>query len=197
MESFNKVETQQQLEQLSARHRVAFAAAVGERLYPNYVIFSEQQGWGNPQLLRSALDVVWKFSAGEEIAEHNLQQLREKLYNIIPSADDFPAAITSAAIDAASAIYEALGVCIDGSAHRAADIAGFAYDTIHMYVQERDDLNYSDPSFDDHIHSDPLMVLELERQRADIDLLRRTTLSQEALDELRRHSRSNKPIYTR
>jgi uncharacterized protein len=46
------------------RKRVLFAASCCERLMPCYETFVAMEKWGDPKVLRIALEEVWKFLQG-------------------------------------------------------------------------------------------------------------------------------------
>ncbi len=49
--------------------------------------------------------------------------------------------------------------------HHIVDIASFCRDSIDMFIQEENDMDYSDPDFEQKILRHPLMVTELQRQK--------------------------------
>lgn len=51
---------EKELEGLPPLHRVAFAASCCERLLPNYNAFYFLENWGDPSVLRTALNEVWQ-----------------------------------------------------------------------------------------------------------------------------------------
>ncbi len=61
---FDEQQLTRDLVALPASHRVAFAASCCERLVPNYQAFALMEDWGNPRLLRRALDAAWKTAEG-------------------------------------------------------------------------------------------------------------------------------------
>jgi hypothetical protein len=62
----------------SAGHRIAFAAALAERLFPLYAAFTAATGKGRPVLLRGALDAVWEAAKGRAIDTVRLQDYLTK-----------------------------------------------------------------------------------------------------------------------
>ena len=177
MEAFSQDKVQLALGSLpSHRHRLAFAAGVCERLLPNYDAFSREVAWGDPTLLRRGLAIVWRVVQGGTVRLAEIRELQAMIRAVTPDTEDFGSPLTSAALDASSAVHEALEACFRDEPRRIAEIATLARDTVDMYVRERDDLHSSDPLFQQRILVDPLMVRELEKQRSDLNLLTRTQL---------------------
>ena len=63
-------------------------------------------------------------------------------------------------------------------------------DTIDMFIQDHDELDYSDPDFEVKILRHPLMIEELEKQRQDIESL--SSVSELPVDFLKRFRQSAK-----
>ena len=63
----------------SPQQRLAFVAALAERLLSLYHSFATATGKGQPELLRSVLDAVWHAARGQPLAPAALQELQTKL----------------------------------------------------------------------------------------------------------------------
>ncbi|MDZ7963803.1 MAG: DUF416 family protein [Nostoc sp. DedSLP03] len=69
---------ERELEALPPMHRVAFAAACCERLYPHYDIYlraAREDDWDGEDLFRVALDEIWQFLAGKKVDVARSRQL--------------------------------------------------------------------------------------------------------------------------
>ncbi|MGR2739881.1 YjaG family protein [Billgrantia sp. Q4P2] len=77
----------QRLQTLSPRHQQAFMAALCERLLPNYVLYAQMTGAGNPAGVKAILDLVWEQLAVRE-ARIDFERQAEKLAELEPPADD-------------------------------------------------------------------------------------------------------------
>jgi hypothetical protein len=186
---FDPEDLGRKLAALPPYHRVAFAAACCERLLPNYAVFSRSDSWGDTGILRTALDEAWRAVERQEVDEPKLRSLLSECERIIPDTEDFDTPLVSAALDAGSAVLETLRLCLDGDQQRAVDVASFARDTVDMFIQERDDMDYDDPRFEERIAEDPLMLRELGKQQADLELLQhRPKLTPSLLKRLREGS---------
>jgi uncharacterized protein YjaG (DUF416 family) len=158
---------ERQLDRLPPGHRVAFAAACCERLLPNYAAFAREVGWGEPATLRSAVDYVWSVLAGGTWNHGEIDRFIKRCDAAIPDTEDFETILVSGALDAGTAVVQTLRALLDGDPKRIVDVASFCRDTVDMYIQNRDQLDYdTDPSFEERIEQDPLMTRELARQSA-------------------------------
>ena len=161
---------------LPPAHRVTFSASCCERLLPNYEGFSLKEAWGDYNFLRKTLDKIWEFAAADVAILEAVPFLRKRCEALAPDTEDFSSVLTSPALDAVSALVETLDCCITGSAESSVRAATSAHDTIYMYIQSRDHLEYDNLDFEQEIYGDPLMIEEMEAQRSDIDILRSNSL---------------------
>jgi uncharacterized protein len=104
---------------LPAKHRIAFASSCCE-LLPNYRAFSLMENWGDVHILEQSLDVVWQFLSGVEVKRGQIHNLKEQCEKVIPDTEVSSSLFTSAALDAASAVYETLTCCLNAGAERVA-----------------------------------------------------------------------------
>lgn len=99
----------QRLQALEPRRQQAFMAALCERLLPNYALYAQTAGQGNPRALRAILDLVWeRLSVKEAKIDFALQA--EKLAELAPGEEDdsFGARRASEAVAALSALLDTL-----------------------------------------------------------------------------------------
>jgi len=99
----------QRLQGLEPRRQQAFMAALCERLLPNYALYAQAVGQGNPAGLRAILDLVWErlTIAGAKI---DFERQAEKLAELAPPEDDdsFGARRATEAVAALSALLDTL-----------------------------------------------------------------------------------------
>lgn len=181
------------LSRLQATHRIAFAASCCERLLPNYQAFAEVEHWGNPDLLRQALDEVWSFLKGEPLTEQHARALVQAIEPVVPDMDDYSSLYASLAIEAASAVVCTLEALPDGDVQQIVWVARSTVNSLLEYLDTVNDPNTGvrseDPQFTQWLWQAPLMVGELKKQQDDLDALSsRRALDASFLDELRQSS---------
>lgn len=74
---------------LSKWQQIAFAAALLERMLPNYQMFSEAEEFGDGQILRNQLDIVWQWLANPKSVKINTEAQFNKLELQIPDPEAF------------------------------------------------------------------------------------------------------------
>ena len=55
------------LEKLESWQHVTFMACLCERMYPNYAMFCKESEFGEPQLYRRILDLIWETLPGSPL----------------------------------------------------------------------------------------------------------------------------------
>lgn len=101
------------LEKLESWQHLTFMASLCERMYPNYQMFCLESGFGEPQLYRRILDLVWETLVVKD-AKVNFDSQLEKLEEAIPSADDYDIYGVYPAIDACIALGELIHSRLSG-----------------------------------------------------------------------------------
>ena len=101
------------LEKLESWQHVTFMACLCERMVPNYRAFCQQTGFGDGQLYRRILDLLWETLVVKD-AKVNFDSQLEKLEEAIPSADDYDLYVFFPAIDACVALSELLHSRLSG-----------------------------------------------------------------------------------
>ncbi|MCI4188552.1 YjaG family protein [Dickeya dianthicola] len=101
------------LEKLTSWQHVTFMACLCERMYPNYYEFCQQTGFGDAQLYRRMLDLVWETLVVKD-AKVNFDSQLEKLEDAIPATDDYDIYGVYPAIDACVALSELLHSRLSG-----------------------------------------------------------------------------------
>jgi uncharacterized protein YjaG (DUF416 family) len=170
MESgFNKGVLIGALQRLPTQAALGFALCCAERMYPNYVRFELEHGWGNSLVIRNALDVAWAQLTSQD-SKIDTRLLEQQCEAATPHTEDFDSDYVSPALDAASAAMMTLQLARTGEVGLAAEIASLARDTVDMFVQELEGLSPSDRDLESRILNHPFMQRELSRQREDLTL---------------------------
>lgn len=183
-----------QLQLLSPRLRVAFAAACAERLLPAYARFAERSGQGAPGELASMLERLWLDLEGDPMGTDEIQRYIDRCMALIPDedagksaadqacapdpiaaarakAEEVVAAMEAQADDAAAAAAYAVRCRQTGEAQDAAWAGGRAYEAVDNWVLNRGGIDTNRPGAEERVLSDPVVQAELERQQRDLDEL--------------------------
>ncbi len=159
---------------LSRANQVAFGASCCERAFPHYVLFSDSQGWGDPAVLRSALDRVWAYVGGDQLSSEEAGKLEARCVTVTPKSEDFSNEYVDAAQEAAFMVTLLLRWCYDSNPSYAVRIATFRRDMNDLFVQLKENLDPNDSELEKKIDQHPLMLREIAYQREDLASLMET-----------------------
>ncbi|WFM71600.1 YjaG family protein [Halomonas sp. CKK8] len=176
------------LQQLDPRRQQAFMAALCERLLPNYRLYAETTGQGDPHGIRVILDLVWEQLAVRE-ARIDFDRQAEKLAELEPPAEDdsFGARRALEAVVALSALLDTLR----GEAPEAVlEVSRTSRSGVRAYIElteGEEDATRLAALMRDH----PLMADENDFQDAVLEGVEAGALDREALKALRRLGRND------
>lgn len=177
----------QRLRHLDPKRRLAFMAALCERLVPNYALYAEHAEVGDPAGLRSILDLVWEHLLVKG-AKIDFDKQAEKLAELEPpeTDDSFGARRALEAVVALAALLDELRGDAPG-AIREVSLAsrGGVRAFIEMTEGEEDGIRLA-ALVRDH----PLMADENDFQDAVLEAVEVRELDRDALKRLRRLGRN-------
>jgi len=181
------------LNSLPMKKCTAFAASCCERMVPNYRAFSVWEGWGDPALLRTALDSVWSFLAGQTFPRSQVQKILQACEAITPDMDDFSSVFRSTALYAAIGVAYTVEYCLDPQSQLIAYVAGGAVEALSQYLSVVADpetqVHTTNPIFETWIDQSPLIQTELQYQKRDLEVLQTCKVVDLSLiDQLRQSS---------
>ncbi|MFT3677221.1 MAG: DUF416 family protein [Chitinophagaceae bacterium] len=160
------------LNSLEFKKQLIFAYLTCERLYPNYVYFSANFQFGDSSVLRTAIDFVLGCILNEGIDKPLAKKFLLTVEKNTPDTEDFDTILVSSALDACTSIAETLDFLIDKQESRLKDISTVATDSVDMYIQELESLDFNaDKDFQTKIDSHPLMQREVAIQTGIINYL--------------------------
>lgn len=168
------------------RHaRLAFGLGCSERLYPNYLAFQRECGWGEPSVLRHALDFAWSVLEGAGPSTTRIKSLMQGVREAEPETEDFDTILVSSALDAAAGAG-LIREFIDGDdVNKISELASLCRDTVDMFVQHLESLEPHDPELEDKILRHRLMQRELKRQEDDLRVVESFSGSKSEVAKLR------------
>lgn len=154
------------LENLNFSKKLLFAYLTCERLIPNYKFFSEKYGFGDYKVLEQYLESVLEIIInGTEDLTLSLDEARNRIDKINPFPENYDTVLASSAMDACGSVLELLQYIQDKQDDRIVAISTLSFDTVDMYIQEIEALDYNnDSEFEKKIAEHPLMQSEKKVQ---------------------------------
>jgi uncharacterized protein YjaG (DUF416 family) len=190
---------ERELEAFTPMHRVAFAAACCERLYPHYDILLRtirEEDWDGEDLFRVALDEIWHFLAGKKIDVARFRQLYSDCDQSYPR--EYENVDTPEGQRATDAIFYTLELCLDPSVQQTISVAKEIHETLFEYIdylcqcEDEYSADISHKELVEIVSNYPFTVREMAKQSEDLRRLRETpTLTGEFLQWLRTSSEND------
>ena len=193
---------EKELEQLPPNHRIAFAAACCERLYPNCGPVEREIKQRFPKesnSLRKALDKIWMFLASKEVGEEEIRQQISFCEQLRANFEEDPSSpyyetmrYIAEAQNAIYTIHSTLELCLKPSIWNAISVVEHVEDTLYMYLDAEMDKN--DPHWRQKplletrniIANHPFSVREMAKESEDLQFLKENlTLNLRILEWLR------------
>ncbi|MGK0440790.1 MAG: hypothetical protein ACJA0N_000585 [Pseudohongiellaceae bacterium] len=113
---------------------ISLCCALIERQLPNYALFSQISHFGDSQILRNGLEVVWASCAGHE--QHvNFEKQLEKLEVITPELNNFDNFGVRPAVDCCVSLSMLFEVCADMQELDVATFTAVYLSTIQAYLE--------------------------------------------------------------
>lgn len=187
---FDEEDLANSLSELSGDGRVAFGLLCCERMIPNYVVFSKQNAWGDPAILRKTLDACWE-GLIDESAGIDLTTLKAQCDQSAPDTEQFQTILVSSALDAVAAAATLTDLLTTRDVEHAVTIASLARDTVDLYVQECEDMPPDAPDLEERIRLHIFMQNELQAQQVALTRVRGVFDKQLLRDEFRNKGKSS------
>ncbi len=149
-----------QLAALKDWQLAAFCAALSERMYPNFALFSDLVEFGDNQKIRTVLDGVWDFLANTG-AKMNFEVQLGHVETNMPDLEEFTMYGAVPARDAVLALIQTLDCILEADKELASDVANLSRECVATFIEfsEADD-QLSDEELLRMINTHELMEVE-------------------------------------
>ena len=165
------IEELKKLEALDFTKQLTFAYLTCERLFPNYVYFAENFDFGEPTILREAIDFLYLNIFEKNIDKNKIDFFVKKVEKNTPDTEDFSTIFVSSALDVCTCILDSLDFLADKQLSHLKSILSYATDSVDMYVREIENIEASDKDFMKKVNEHPLMKKEISVQQGIIAFL--------------------------
>ena len=175
----------QQLKTLKSWQQTAYAAAMAERMLPNYALFCQATGSDDSQQLKNSLMLIWETLSSKD-SKINFEVQLEKIAEQIPDAADFDMYGVYPAIDAAMAVHTAMELAMGTQPEEVTRISRLMRQTIISFIEATEALPEDDKLRRKALNDHELMQFDREFQDEVLDLLQKLKHpNKAALKELR------------
>lgn len=173
------------LEKLNDQQLIAFCYLCSKYMIDNYIFFSKKYNWGDIFILNDTLNTINKILISKKKENINLNKMILSVDKQIPDTNDFSSLLCSFALDSSNCILETLKFINTNKVENVKNVATFCRDTVDMFIQEIEDLNYNDTKIEEDISNHELMLSELCRQKELINKIKlENDFNQAVIDKL-------------
>lgn len=154
----------QQLKELAPWQQTAFAAALAERMAPNFALFcqvTEQEE--QAALLKKSLMLIWEQLANKD-SKINFEVQLEKLADLIPNDSDYEMYGVYPAIDAAMAVHTAMELAMGTQAEEVTRVSRLMRQTIISFIEATEELPEDEKARRSALNEHELMQFDHEFQ---------------------------------
>lgn len=120
---------------LSQWQQIAFSAALLERMLPNYKIFSDAVKFGDSNLLRNQLDLVWQWLDKNNRCKINYEAQLVKLEPQIPDPEEFESFGVFPALDVCMALVSLFQIMQDEDSDGCENVSRLSENSVNYYVE--------------------------------------------------------------
>lgn len=160
---------------LNFEQKKVFAIALCQRMLPNYQLFSEVCEFGDPQVLDTALSLLWQ-SVYDNKLKLNIDIYLERLELNTPDPADFDVYGVYPAMDASTALIALLSAIQGKVEEDIVNISKLSSSTVANYIEAISDVDadLDEDAFDDYIFNHEVMVEEKDLQNTLLQLIEDT-----------------------
>jgi uncharacterized protein len=153
----------QTMRELSFYQQAAVAAALLERMLPNYQLFAEVTQTGDAELPRHILTLVWEWLSVKK-AKINFEKLAEELDSVTPEINDFDIFGVYPAVDCATALDMMLSGIAQQDASEFINVAKISQATVARLIEHDsiDDDITTEAELKKIVREHPLMQYEMD-----------------------------------
>lgn len=165
------------LAKLSLWQQTAFCCALLERMLPNYAMFSQAAEFGDVNVLRNQLDLIWQRLDSKQKVKLNYDAQLEKLEEQIPDPEAFDFFGVFPALDVCMALMSLLQALQSKDAQEFANVSRLSHNSVSYYVEltlaeEADQMDAEQEITNHAINQHPLMAWERATQNELFDFLK-------------------------
>ncbi|WP_133406085.1 YjaG family protein [Parashewanella tropica] len=173
------------LKSLSLEQKQLFAIALCQRMYPNYALFSEVCEFGNPQVLKTTLDLLWQKQYDKKL-KFNLELYLERLDEVVPEPEDYDVYGVYPAIDAVVALTSLLSAIQSKIEDDITNISKISSSTVASYIEATCEQEFeTETEIEDYVFAHPAMDEEREVQAMLLEVIETNPLNAEFIKGLR------------
>lgn len=163
--------TFERIRALPSGYQQLLALYLCERMLPNYELFHQVTGFGDPKPLRSALNACWDWVWQPKQSKVNFARWQEKVDDVTPSEYGHDLLGVYPAMDACTAISTLLQGLLDGSDAEMVSVAKISQGSVAKFIELTDGAELDAEQRQKLLKEHELALYEIEVQQAVVQFL--------------------------
>ncbi|MGB0894559.1 MAG: YjaG family protein [Parashewanella sp.] len=172
------------LKALNTSQKQLFAIALCQRMYPNYQLFSNVCEFGKPEVLNTALNLLWQKQYDQKL-KLNIDIYLERLEDNAPDPEKFDVYGVYPAQDAVSALISLLSGIQSDVDEDIINISKLSSSTVASYIEASCEQELTEAQLDDYVFAHPAMIEEKELQEMLLEAIESNKINAEFVKGLR------------
>ena len=161
----------EELRKAPITNQLIFAVVMCDRLYPNYVLFSNNFSFGNPMSLKDAIITVKQHLLGDFKKVEEIQQKIEDVEANTPDTEEFSTDSASSALDACCTIINTLHFIVDSNFDHIRYVSTYGTDSADRLIISNMNVDVITSEIENSISNSPIMLREISIQNRLISFL--------------------------
>jgi len=158
--------TFERIRALNFDYQTVFALYLCERMIPNYELFYQVTGFGDPKPLRSAVNACWEWLPQQRDVKVNFSRWQEKVDDVTPSEHGHDLLGVYPAMDACTAISTLLQGLLDGSSSELVSVAKISQASVQKFLELTEGAELTPQARKQMLRDHDLTSYEIEIQQA-------------------------------
>lgn len=158
--------TFERIRALPSAYQRLFALYLCQRMLPNYELFYQVTGFGDPKPLHGALNACWDWLWQPQKVKVNFARWQEKVDDVTPSEHGHDMLGVYPAMDACTAISTLLQGLLDQSDAEMVSVAKISQATVNKFIELTEAAELEPSQRADFIRAHELTQYEIEVQQA-------------------------------
>lgn len=163
--------TFERIRALSFEYQTIMALYLCQRMLPNYELFHQVTGFGDPKPLNSALNACWDWVWQPKQVKVNFNRWQEKVEDVAPSEHGHDMLGVYPAMDACTAISTLLQGLIDSNSSDMIDVAKISQASVQKFLELTEGEHLDAPDREKMLREHELTGYEIEIQQAMLHFL--------------------------
>ncbi|CAB0150683.1 hypothetical protein PSI9734_01126 [Pseudidiomarina piscicola] len=163
--------TFQRFRELAFGYQVLAALYLCERMYPNYELFHQVTGFGDPKPLRGALNACWDWSWQGKKVKVNFSRWQEKIDDVTPSEHGHDMLGVYPAMDTCTALSTMLESLMDSEHSDLVSVAKVSQASVAKFLELTEGAELEPEERRQLVREHELAVYEVDVQQALLDFL--------------------------